>query len=81
MERFEVAVSVDGERFTPLLKGRIDQVLSNERHAYTFQTFRFPPTAARFIRVTGLSNYRDEDKPRERASAHSGGLNEIRVFP
>ena len=81
MERFEVAVSVDGERFAPLLKGRMERVSSNERQAYRFQTFDFPPITVRFIRVTGLSHYRDEEKPSERAFAHSGGLNEIRVFP
>ncbi|MEM0964575.1 MAG: discoidin domain-containing protein [Verrucomicrobiota bacterium] len=73
---FVIEVSSDGSEFAPVLKGTLQRIEEMEPASYRFESFKFPPTKARYIRIHATTNH----KPVDGRHDGSGGLNEVRIY-
>lgn len=78
MKRFRILVSLDNRDFTPVMEGELAAIDLQQR-TFPFETFSFPPVAARYVKVEGIDHYRSADRPMDDPH-QGGGLNEIRIF-
>jgi hypothetical protein len=78
MKRFRILVSLDNRNFTPVMEGELPAIDLQQR-TFPFETFSFPPVAARYVKIEGIDHYRSADRPMDDPH-QGGGLNEIRIF-
>lgn len=76
-----VLVSENGRDFREIFQAELQRIpeLPAPGVDFPFESFSFAPVSARFVKVVGLSHYRDPERPPENFN-HGGGLNEIRIF-
>ncbi len=81
MQTFLLQASVDGVIYHDVLQGQLDPIRETPRAGvdFPFANFTFPPLHARFVKLIGLSHYRDPARDTNEPN-HSGGLNEIQIF-
>lgn len=81
MREIRIMTSTDGSRFQELLHTELPWIpeLPAPGVDFPFESLRFPPVNARYVRVVGLSHYSHPDRPLDNPN-HGGGLNEIRIF-
>jgi hypothetical protein len=78
---FIILTSEDGVHYEEILEGRLDRIPQLPAPGIDFpsQTFHFPTTLARYIKLVGLSYHSHPDRPATDIN-QGGGLNEIQVF-
>lgn len=76
-----IQVSDDNENFHEIALTQLKQIekLPAPGVGFPFETITFKPVTARFVKVLGLSYYRDAERPHDNPN-EGGGLNEIRIF-
>lgn len=78
---FRILVSEDGGHFREILQGELARIAGPSQPGidFPFESFAFEPVVARYVKVIGLSHYRERDGTVEEEN-QGGGLNEIRIF-
>ncbi|RYD47805.1 MAG: hypothetical protein EOP85_04800 [Verrucomicrobiaceae bacterium] len=81
MRRFRLLVSENGVDFREILEGELGRISSPSKPGvdFPFESFPFAAVKARYVKVVGLSHYRERDGT-EDDDNQGGGLNEIRIF-
>lgn len=81
LRNISIQVSDDHENFLEIALTELPRVgeLPAPGVCFPFETITFKPVTARFVKVRGLSYYRNDERPQEDLN-EGGGLNEIRIF-
>lgn len=81
MRGFALLVSDDNLSFSEVARGELAQVsqLPPPGTDIPFESFQFPPVTARYVKLLGLSHWRNATRPTTNPN-EGGGLNEIRIF-
>jgi len=81
MREIRIMTSTDGSRFEELLHTELPWIpeLPPPGVDFPFESLRFPPVNARYVKVVGISHYSHPERSKENTN-HGGGLNEIRIF-
>ncbi len=84
LREFMVLVSDDAVSFHEVCRGELQRVAQLPPPGTDFpsETFSFPDVRARYVKIVGLSHYRNEGRrmSHHQYHLHSGGLNEIMIF-
>ncbi len=81
MKDFIIETSEDGVVFQEILRATLEPIINLPAPGvdFPFQSFRFPPTTARYVKIVGLSHYRNPTRADDTTN-QGGGLNEIQIF-
>ncbi|MGC4017167.1 MAG: discoidin domain-containing protein [Luteolibacter sp.] len=81
IREFALLVSDDNISFREVARGELAQVaeLPPPGTDIPFESFRFPPVTARYVKLACLAHWRNASRPLSNPN-EGGGLNEIRIF-
>jgi ferric-dicitrate binding protein FerR (iron transport regulator) len=81
LREISIQVSEDDVNYHEVARAELSRipVLPGPGVDFPFESIEIEPVNARYVKVIGLSHYRNEERPPEEPN-EGGGLNEIRIF-
>lgn len=81
LHEFKLLVSENGIDFWEIFQGELARIIGPSQPGvdFPFESFAFAPVMARYVKVVGISHFRERDGTVADEN-QGGGLNEIRIF-